>query len=375
MRAIITCGNPIKHFILKMKSITPAPEPLEITLDMQSFMTSSEYNTTIDLKEMKTITIIFYSITFILGMFGNSTIIWVTGFKMKKTMSTVWFLNLAVADLIFVFTLPWNIIYRIMDLQWPFGKYFCKFNIAALYLHIFVSNFLIAVVSIDQFCIVAYPLWSRNHRTVMTATVVALISWASAVCLCLPYFIFAETYTNMTKCQTNFLFDEDYEKHNTEVLLMKRTNAFFALRLLCSFIIPFSTIVTCYITIIWKLRRNYITQYSKPFKVFLAVIAVFVICWFPYYIVDVIDVIYKNSVNKDYYLEKAIDYGRPLADGLVYFNSCINTMMYLCMSQGIREICRKPIWLILKKVFSDDFLFSTVSRSYSASGTCQYTVC
>ncbi|GLD71984.1 chemokine-like receptor 1 [Lates japonicus] len=52
---------------------------------------------------------IIYSLAFILGVLGNGVVIWVTGFKMNKTVNTVWFLNLAVADFLFTAFLPFTV--------------------------------------------------------------------------------------------------------------------------------------------------------------------------------------------------------------------------------------------------------------------------
>ncbi|XP_013768390.1 chemokine-like receptor 1 [Pundamilia nyererei] len=66
---------------------------------------STEYdyrNEHADLRHsLNTMSIVVYSLAFVLGVLGNGVVIWVTGFKMKKTVNTVWFLNLAVADFLF----------------------------------------------------------------------------------------------------------------------------------------------------------------------------------------------------------------------------------------------------------------------------------
>ncbi|KAM6995175.1 LOW QUALITY PROTEIN: uncharacterized protein LKV04_007410, partial [Tautogolabrus adspersus] len=48
---------------------------------------------------------IVYCLAFVLGVLGNGVVIWVTGFKIRS-VNTIWFLNLAVADFLFTAFLP-----------------------------------------------------------------------------------------------------------------------------------------------------------------------------------------------------------------------------------------------------------------------------
>ncbi len=50
---------------------------------------------------LNAMTLIVYYLAFVLGVLGNGVVIWVTGFKMKKTVNTVWVLNLVVANFLF----------------------------------------------------------------------------------------------------------------------------------------------------------------------------------------------------------------------------------------------------------------------------------
>ncbi|CAF94855.1 unnamed protein product [Tetraodon nigroviridis] len=98
---------------------------------------------------VKTMSMIIYSLAFVLGVLGNGVVIWVTGFKMK-TVNTVWFLNLAVADFLFTAFLPLSVTYIAMDSHWPFGKFMCKLNSMILYLNMFASVYLLVVISVDR---------------------------------------------------------------------------------------------------------------------------------------------------------------------------------------------------------------------------------
>ncbi|KAI4899241.1 hypothetical protein NFI96_006040 [Prochilodus magdalenae] len=49
-------------------------------------------------------------IIFILGVAGNGLVIWIAGFKVKKSVITTWYLSLAVSDFIYCSTLPFGVV-------------------------------------------------------------------------------------------------------------------------------------------------------------------------------------------------------------------------------------------------------------------------
>uniref|UniRef100_A0A8C8SD04 G-protein coupled receptors family 1 profile domain-containing protein n=1 Tax=Pelusios castaneus TaxID=367368 RepID=A0A8C8SD04_9SAUR len=151
---------------------------------------------------MHVVSMVIYSIAFVLGVTGNGLVIFIIGFRMKRTVNTIWFLNLAVADFIFTFFLPLGIAYVALGFHWPFGRALCKINTAVAFLNMFASVFLLTVISADHRCIsVVCPVWAQNHRTPRLATLVALTVWVVALALCSPNIYFRHTapsYHNKT---------------------------------------------------------------------------------------------------------------------------------------------------------------------------------
>ncbi|XP_005307920.1 C3a anaphylatoxin chemotactic receptor-like [Chrysemys picta bellii] len=137
--------------------------------------------------------LIIFILTFILGLLGNGLVIWVAGLKMKRTVNTVWFLHLAIADFLCCMSLPFSIIHLILQEYWPYGRFLCKVIPSAIILNMFASVFLLTAISIDRCLMVRKPVWCQNHRTVRLATVMCGCIWLLASFMCSPAFLYRET--------------------------------------------------------------------------------------------------------------------------------------------------------------------------------------
>uniref|UniRef100_UPI0037E90FD4 chemerin-like receptor 1 n=1 Tax=Semicossyphus pulcher TaxID=241346 RepID=UPI0037E90FD4 len=288
----------------------------------------------------------FYCLAFVLGVLGNGAVIWVTGFKMKKTVNTVWFLNLAVADFFFTASLPLSVTYKAMDFHWPFGKFMCKVNTTICSLNMFASVYILVVISVDRCVAVVWAVWAQNYRSVRKASCVSLGVWVLALILSAPYFVFRDTDLSDDKVTIN-CFD-NYTLSDVDDEAMTIT------RLLLGFVVPFTVIVSCYAVIIHRLRRNrtLARQSSRTFKIIAAVITAFFLCWAPYYIFNLIELAYFVTYSQTLYI--VITIGTPITTGLAFINSCLNPLLYVFMGQGFRVTAYKSILDVMEAAFKEE---------------------
>ncbi|XP_078507592.1 C3a anaphylatoxin chemotactic receptor-like [Lissotriton helveticus] len=183
----------------------------------------SDYHETEDVAPSFTpgsmITMAMLSLTFLLGLPGNAIVIWVTGLKMKRTVNTTWFLNLAVADFLCCLSLPFSIAQVALHGHWHYGNILCKFLPSVIIFNMFASVFILVAISLDRCLLVIKPVWSQNHRTVGMASGLCLGIWFLAFLMCVPVFIYREkftTYEGKIVCGYNYgsdfnpYFDYDY---------------------------------------------------------------------------------------------------------------------------------------------------------------------
>ncbi|XP_003228256.1 chemerin-like receptor 1 [Anolis carolinensis] len=311
-------------------------------------------------KTMNTITIVIYSLAFVLGVTGNGLVIFITGFRMKKTVNTVWFLNLAIADFTFTLFLPFSIAYITLGFHWPFGQAMCKFNTTLTVLNLYASVYLLMVISIDRCISVRYPVWAQNHRSPRLASFVTVGIWIVALVLSSPNFHFKVTgphsyVENATFCFTHY-------SHNLTQSKMIH-HAMITSRFIFAFIIPFTVIVVCYGMIVLKLQRNRLTQSTKPFKVITAVIVAFFLCWLPYHIFSFIETKADETPGLHLVLPIAI----PLTSSLAFINSCLNPILYVFMGHDFKDRLKRSLFSAFENVFAETASESTSQTKVKSS--------
>uniref|UniRef100_A0A8C3ICJ5 G-protein coupled receptors family 1 profile domain-containing protein n=1 Tax=Chrysemys picta bellii TaxID=8478 RepID=A0A8C3ICJ5_CHRPI len=247
---------------------------------------------------MHVVSMVIYSITFVLGVTGNGLVIFITA----------------------------------LGFHWPFGRALCKINTTLAFLNLYASVYLLMVISIDRCISVVRPVWAQNHRTPKLAFLVALGVWVVALALCSPNLYFRHTAPspyneNITNCYNNFdMAGEGATEDQRARSVNTNHRVMIISRFILGFKIPFSVIVCCYGAILAKLKRNQLARSGKPFKVIAAVIVAFVLCWFPYHIFSFLE------MNRTPSLDTALIVGLPLTASLAFINSCPNPILYVFMA-------------------------------------------
>ncbi|KAK1155191.1 C3a anaphylatoxin chemotactic receptor-like [Acipenser oxyrinchus oxyrinchus] len=288
---------------------------------------------------MEMVLIVLYSITVILGVTGNSIVIWMTGCKLKKTVINIWLLNLAVADLVFCFTRVTSLLKLLFYTYWPFGEFLCKFNGFFTYMNLFCSVFLLSVISLDRCFSVVFPIRIKQWRTVQMASFASVGVWALATAFSLPYFLFRRVSMdpgngNLSKCSFDVPGSNDGYQNK----------ALYIVRFFFGFLVPFLIIATCYTIMACKLRQTRVPK--KSYKIIAALVAAFFFCWAPYHVLLLAKMVNKKSL--------AVKVALPLFKGLAYFNSCINPILYFLMALDLKKRFNQTLSSVYNRAFSEE---------------------
>ncbi|XP_063168325.1 chemerin-like receptor 1 [Candoia aspera] len=304
---------------------------------------------------MHMLSMVIYSTAFLLGVAGNSLVIFITGFHMKRTVNTVWFLNLAIADFVFTFFLPLSVAYLALGFHWPFGKLLCKLSSMVAFLNMFASVFLLTIISMDRCVAVMCPVWAQNYRTPRLASLVALGIWMAALALSSPYFVFRDirhssVEENTTYCYNNFALSDSFQSEEVVKLEEYRHQALVLTRFVAGFLVPFAIILFCYGIIMVRLKGTRLTRSNRPFKIMVAVVLAFFICWFPYHVFSFLEM---SAAMITPGLQTILVVGIPLASSLAYLNSCLNPFLYVFVGQDFREKLQTSVLAAFESAFSE----------------------
>ncbi|XP_034544323.1 prostaglandin D2 receptor 2 isoform X2 [Notolabrus celidotus] len=317
-----------------------------------------------------------------LGILENALILWVVGFRLRRrTVASVWVLNLAMSDFLATLTLPLFTFYLSSSHSWDLGGPLCKTQASIFFLNMFVSAFLLAAISLDRCLLVAKPVWSQNYRSVAGAWKVCALGWLWAAFNTFPYLLFrsvTEKQDGRKLCYHNFaLYASSVATLERDCKVRQVATAIS--KLLIAFLFPLVVIAGSYIQICLSLRkrrrkrkqsasrltdalilsnRNEASttttktnmflkppssgpslaptpttlspstnpsQMSQSFtKMVTFVIAAFVLCWAPYHIFCMIEVSAQYLQNNLYLVEV----GLPLATTFAFLNPVLNPILY-----------------------------------------------
>ncbi|XP_051906787.1 chemerin-like receptor 1 [Hippocampus zosterae] len=272
----------------------------------------------------------------VVGLAGNSVVIWICGWKMKRTVITTWYLSLAISNLLFCALLPLEVVYTLTS-HWPFGLALCKLTSSALFLNMYSSVFLLVLISADRYVVASFPVWSRNQRTVRGASVAVVIMWTLSALLTLPSLIFRQTVVrgDVVVCYTGYV---DPSRHKAVALS----------RFICGFLVPFLVIVLCSSVLAVKLQGMSIRS-TKPYKIMAALISCFFVCWVPYHTFVLLELDVKNLSLES--LHTGIKFGGTLAAA----NSCLSPILYVFIGNDFNRILRHSLTQKLESAVAEDF--------------------
>ncbi|XP_076181422.1 adipokinetic hormone receptor isoform X1 [Ptiloglossa arizonensis] len=278
------------------------------------------------------VSIVIYSVLMIISAVGNATVL-VLIMRCKRASKSrihIMLMHLAIADLLVTFLMmPLEISWAI-TVSWKAGDAMCRimafFRVFGLYL----SSSILVCISMDRYYAIIRPLqlWDVDKR----GKTMLCLAWVGSIVCSMPQMVVfhLETHPNITWYSQCVTFNT-FPTYTHEI-----TYSLFGMVMMYWF--PLIVIIYTYTSILLEIcRRTKKSEHDKirrssmgfltrakirTLKMTVIIVAVFFICWTPYYVMSLWYWIDRHSAYK-------VD--QRIQKGLFLFactNSCMNPIVY-----------------------------------------------
>lgn len=314
-----------------------------------------------------------YGSTLLLGLVGNLLIVYtVARFQRMRSISNIFLASLATADLLIVLLCIPVKFGQLFSYTWTLGEFGCKFILYVQHVSMICSVLNLTFLSIERYYAVIHPVRSRYLCTFSQARRVIIFIWLSAFLTALPI-IFVQVHVEMGLHRTAYwcMRDEDnpttwrsfeiymlilvlcvpalvmsytYSKICFQLWMVVRERANLTSGTLVSTEMTEKTGTGAKKELVATFSSNGEHRTAKPsradedtvrqvIKMLILVVALFVICWAPILILNVLTA-FGGVATLNYSYLKPL---RTTFHLLSYMNSCVNPLVYGFMSKSFRN--------------------------------------
>ncbi|XP_038045008.1 G-protein coupled receptor 54-like [Patiria miniata] len=306
---------------------------------------SSEGDGTADLTYLSWLMPVIFSILILVGVVGNTLVIYVIIKASKRTVTNYYIVNLATADILFLSICAPPTAAQYTGSAFLFGRFMCKI---VFYLQMVTAQatcFLLMAMSVDRFQAIVMPLKSLRTRTLQTAVIISVSIWLFALILYTPLLVFLDI---------GYL-DQGVEPYCIEQWPSTTwEQCFVVLSFVLVFSLPLIAIAICYSTMLRHLWQRVVPnepmsgpasavnaerqlrQKRKITWMVLAVVVVFAVCWFPIHVVNM-----WRRLDPDFPFSDGTFYFKTVGHVMSYTSSCVNPFIYAFLGENFRNCFRK----------------------------------
>ncbi|XP_052783142.1 orexin receptor type 2-like [Mya arenaria] len=299
-----------------------------------------------------------YVLTFVVGVLGNILVCFaVCRNKEMRTVTNIFMVNLAVADLnVILVLLPSSLLVDVTE-TWLLGKAMCKISIALGTTCIAVSILTLCAISLERWYAICRPL--SFHSNIKRARITIAAIWAVSIGVALPELL-ASTLIPYRP-------DTVFRTMCYPALWKRRTVANFQICLMMFFYFLPLCLIACLYThiavVLWRKRvpgtsemrsnfrsaqiskrastdsDNRVSSRRKAVKMLVVIVVVFAMCFLPNHTLNILR--YLEQLKKVPNLRMFA----LIAHWCTFFNSCINPIIYNFMSDKFRKEFRVALSL------------------------------
>ncbi|KAM4690580.1 ovarian cancer G-protein coupled receptor 1-like [Rhinophrynus dorsalis] len=292
---------------------------------------------------------VVYIAVLVIGLPANCLSLYYGYLQIKaKNELGVYLCNLTVADLLYIFSLPFWLQYVLQHDNWTYNELMCKVCGILLYENIYISVGFLCCISVDRYLAVVHPFRFYKLRTMKSALVVSLIIWLQEIVTSFFFFKHGEVSKDP---ESHIVCFEHYPikpwEHNINYY-----------RFLAGFLFPICLMIFSYCAIFKTVRNSQGAENKKKLQVrqlVLSTVVIFLVCFGPYHVLVVIrslfekNCIFASRIFNIYHFSLLLTSFNCVADPVLYCfasentykdlvrmrNSCLSGLR--CLRVGRRE--------------------------------------
>ncbi|XP_063282076.1 lysophosphatidic acid receptor 6 [Pelobates fuscus] len=279
-----------------------------------------------------------YSMVFVLGLISNCVAMYIFMCTLKvRNETTTYMINLAISDLLFVFTLPFRIFYFAAR-HWPFGDILCKISVTLFYTNMYGSILFLTCISVDRFLAIVYPFRSKTIRTKRNSKIACLAVWLTVITGSVPASFFRSTNrnNNTEACFENFS-EDTWKTYLSKIVIFIEIVGFF---------IPLILNVFCSAVVLKTLKKPVTLSRSKlnktkVLKMIIVHLVIFCFCFIPYNINLVLYSLMRTQSFSNCSVKTAVKTMYPITLCIAVSNCCFDPIVYYFTSETIQNSIKR----------------------------------
>ncbi|XP_074640227.1 neuropeptide Y receptor type 2-like [Tubulanus polymorphus] len=304
-------------------------------------MANTAENSTGDITDepwLRGIVIPFYVIIFILGITGNTIVVFVVARnKSMQTITNIFITNLALSDIMMcLMAVPFTPLAAFMG-DWIFGDTICHILPMALAVSVFVSTLTSTAIAIDRYIVIIYPFKSRMK--VWTCLLLIFFIWTTAASISIPLAIYQKVDYDDEKginlCGENWPGTQSRKFFTYTTFILQ-------------YVAPCTVITFCYYRVSGVLKERSrakigsgsksrekemieIKRNRRINKMLIAMVVIFMVCWMP---LNAVHLVTENINDVPVWLYTLVFF---IAHIIAMSSTIYNPFLYAWMNENFRK--------------------------------------
>uniref|UniRef100_A0A667YVH6 X-C motif chemokine receptor 1 n=1 Tax=Myripristis murdjan TaxID=586833 RepID=A0A667YVH6_9TELE len=187
-----------------------------------------------------------------------------------KSLTNVFILNLAIADLLLTAGLPFWAIYHTWG--WIMGDVLCKIVAFIFFTGFYSSILFLTIMTIHRYLAVVHPVSEFGSQRLSYGVIISVVLWMMSIGAAMPSLLYSSIavihHTDKEYCAC------EYKDLWWRKFIIYQQNIFF--------LIAFAMMTFCYVRILGRIVGTRSHMRNRTVKLIFCIVALFFLSWIPY---------------------------------------------------------------------------------------------